>query len=372
MKRRIIAWVLCLIVSVAYIGINKYVENLPEKDSASTVKKEELIIYNDVESESVVKKAFDNTSLSSSYKLEFESEPSEDTWNITKNLSLLSNNNDDDDEDDEENKDNNSDTVLTSFTPLIIGMKNSKSLQEYAENGLLISTEEINNSVEDEISIDFKKIIDAVVDGENWSLFGGENKEIKIFVPKEDTIEGKIFYNFLLVTINNGNYPENEETLKTVKETANSFLKSSNCVKVENVINELNNISSINATDIYVLFEADFMNSTVWSQKKLDISLAYPNTTLVKHIYTKASENEFEELSTFFYSLSEELNYRTSSIHSFEEDSNYNVKDDIEFIEVELEVEVEDDDIGTIFIIILVVLVAVLLILVTLVNVFGY
>lgn len=368
MKRRIIAWVLCLIVSVAYIGINKYVENLPEKDSASTVKKEELYIYSDVESESVVKKAFDNTSSSSSYKLEFKSEPSENIWNITKNLSLLSNN---DDDDEEENKDN-SDTVLTSFTPLIIGMKNSKSLQKYAENELLTSTEEINNSVEDEISIDFKKIIDAVVDGENWSLFGGENKEIKIFVPKEDTIEGKIFYNFLLVTINNGNYPENEETLKTVKETANSFLKSSNCVKVENVINELNKISSINATDIYVLFEADFMNSTVWSQEKLDISLAYPNTTLVKHIYTKASENEFEELSTFFYSLSEELNYRTSSIHSFEEDSNYNVKDDIEFIEVELEVEVADDDSGTIFIIILVVLVAVLLILVTLVNIFGY
>lgn len=96
---------------------------------------------------------------------------------------------------------------------------------------------------------------------------------------------------------------------------------------------QLKKINSINATDIYVLFESDFIKSSIWEQKKLDISIAYPKVTLVRHIYMPAIK-ENEQFISSFHSLSNDLNYRTSNIYSFADEKNYNVNDEITFVEV--------------------------------------
>ena len=313
MKKRIILWVIFLAISVVYIAFNEYQKSLPVENTPTN----KLYIYNDVSSESLVKKAFDKTELSSKYTAEFKDDSDDVDIIITKNTAKLM---------EDEDK-----IISTSYTPLIICMKNSKNLQKYQKSGLLISSNDIDNSVQDAITIDFKKLIDAVINGDNWSVFGGEDNDFKIIVPEEDSVEGKIFYNFLLVTINNGNYPSNKEDLDSAKETANEFLKS--CEKLPNAINELKKINSINATDIYVLFESDFIKSSIWDQKKLDISVVYPKVTLVRHIYMQAIK-ENEQFISFFQSLSNDLNYRTSNSYSFAGEKNYNVNDEITFVEV--------------------------------------
>lgn len=309
--KRVILWGICLLISVIIIAFNKYKESLPEIEQGPNVK----YVYNDIEREGLVKEVFDNA-LTSRKKVTFVTDTDNADCIVTKNKETLEN---------DENK-----VTLTSYTPLVIVMKNSANLKKYQESGLLISSKEINNPAEDEISIDFKKVIDAVVNGENWSAFGGEEKEIKIIVPKKDSIEGGIFYSFLVATINGGSYPQNGEAINKAKATANKFWESSSCVVAENSIDDLSKISVVNETDMYVLFEADLMNSTAWNANKLDISIAYPTTTVVKHIYMQ-SEEDCEEL---FNSLSMKLNYRTSNTHSFAENTNYNVKDSIDFIEV--------------------------------------
>lgn len=333
MKKRIVVWIICILIAVSYIAIDEYKKNLPvekeettkttattqEETTTTATQKKKLKIYNDFANESLVKKKFSNTNLSSKYEIEFKSGIDNTDCILTKDLSLLN---------------NNDEAFSISYTPLVIGMKNSDNLKKYKKNALLTSSKEIDNSVEDDISIDFKKIIDAVVNGDNWSIFGGDKKEIRIIIPKKNTIERNLFYDFLLVTINNGTYPTNDEELDLAKKTAKSFLSSSNCIEKENVVNELKKIGSINETDLYVLFEADFMNSDIWSQSKLDISLAYPNVTVVRHVYTQLSDDKKETFTGFCRELTTELNYRTSNNHSFIGDKHYNVQEDITFVEV--------------------------------------
>lgn len=329
--KRVILWGICLVVSVIIIACYKYKESLPKIEKGPNINN----VYNDIEREALVKEVFDNA-VNPKKKVTFVTHTDSADCILTKKESRLKN---------EDNK-----ITLTSYTPLVIAMKNSANLKKYQDSGLLISSKEINNSTEDEISIDFKKVIDAVVNEKTWLEFGGEEKEIKIIVPKKDSIEGRLFYNFLLVTINEGSYPQSNEAIQAAKEKANKFWNSSSCIETENSLSDLSKISSINETDMYVLFEADLMNSTVWAANKLDMSIVYPRTTVVKHIYIQSEE----DCSELFDSLSRQLNYRTSNTHSFAENKNYNVKENIDFIEVPAESEYTEGEVLAIAIVIII------------------
>ena len=331
MKKRIIIWIVSLIIAFVSIIIYNHFKNLPKPEKKEEVisEKNTLQLYNDVINSDIIMEKFNNTHLSTEYELSLEEKKKNANYLFTNDISLLKSN----------------ETISTvAYTPLVIGFKNTKELQNYKKNNLLVSSKEITNTSNDEISINFLKMIDAVVQGDNWSVFGGPDKEIRIYVPKKNTIEGQIFYNLLLVTINNGSYPANEDSLKEAKETADAFLESSNIVETSNVINELTKISSVNITDIYILFEADFINSTIWSQATLDICLAYPEVTLVKHIYTQSKSHEIpsNSLSKFYNELSSGFNYRTSNNYSYAGEKFYNIKDEISFIEVESKVVKEN------------------------------
>ena len=96
-------------------------------------------------------------------------------------------------------------------TPLIAVFKKEKStIKKYIENGLLNCSGKLKMDEEDKIEINFKKVMDAVINGKTWSEFGGKREPIKIFYPNLNTVEGKLFRHFLLITANDGIYPSEE------------------------------------------------------------------------------------------------------------------------------------------------------------------
>ncbi len=337
MKKRLIIWAICLVGAIICFGINWYIKSQPKEKTVADNGRNILNMYNDIGNEDAIKEAFSSTNLSSENELNFVSKTKKAKCILTKDSSEIY--------DDDSAKD-----MVTSYTPLIIGMKNSSNLQKYKDNKLLLSPKKITNSTEDEITIDFLKIIDAVKKEEKWSKFGGEDKKIKVIVPEIDSIEGRLFYKYLLLTINKGSYPSDEDTMEKVRKEADSFFE--HCEQKENVVNELKKLSSVNSMDLYILFEADFINSSIWNQKKLDISIAYPTTTIVKHIYMQADQKQQEQFSTFFDLVSTQLNYRTSNKHSFTIDKNYNIKDSITFIEVPIDKK-DDHTIARIMLVVL-------------------
>ena len=325
MKNRFMIYGILLVIAFGYIGLSNVITDKIE------TKRTKLLVYNDVASDSEVKNIINQNSRLSK-KIDFcdksdnaEKKKKKSSKKINKDLEISS----------------------SSYTPLVVCMKNSKQLIKYQEKGLLAATSEITNSPNDEITINFEKIINAVIDKKNWSEFGGEKTDIRIFIPDKDTLEYDIFKKFLITTINGGIFPSDEEKFEEVKKKAEKFLNSSNCIQKENIYHELSKINSINSNDIYILFEADLMNSSIWSQKKLDIAIAYPKVTLVKHLYIQ--ENSEENLNSAIEELTKKLNYRDSdTMLADTKEKIYNISDNFSFIEVEENVGEGEDDIASI------------------------
>lgn len=321
MKKRIIVWIVLLSIAIGYIGISSVVKSKTIKKQED--KKTKVLVYNDVAGDSVVKKTIEDSS-NLSKKIVFTDDSDDAELIITKTNNEL---------------DENLEIKSSSYTPLVVCMKNSKDLKKYQENKLLTTASgEITNSPDDEIKIDFNKIINAVVKGKDWSEFGGAESDIRVIIPDDDTLEYEIFKKFLITTINGGTYPSDEDRLSDAESKAEKFLDSSNCEQTENVYSQLSKINSLNSNDIYILFEADLMNSSIWSQKNLDIAIAYPKVTLVKHMYIQ--ENSGENLSSTIEELPKELNYRTTGTLLADEENSYNISDNFSFIEVDINVNI--------------------------------
>lgn len=149
MKKRIIFWIISLIIAFSFQGVLQYQKNKPKETTKKEATKKNLYLYNDSIDEKKIKNKFESSSLNTKYKLKFTDDSREADGIITNNLDKLNAEKDD--------------IIVNSYTPLVIAMKNSHELERYVEEGILTAKEGINNSVKDEISINFKKVIDTVI-----------------------------------------------------------------------------------------------------------------------------------------------------------------------------------------------------------------
>ena len=192
-------------------------------------------------------------------------------------------------------------------TPLIVVMKQKKELVEkYVESGLLRCSGEVKMKKKDAVEINFKKLMDAVIQNKKWSEFGGKDKEIRIFYPELTTEEGKLFKHFLLITANGGSYPTETEQLEASREYVENFLAQPN-VKEVNVMNRLTGVNDI-GTDIYVAFENNVLqlDEDKYEEK---IYIAYPTETVIKKIF-------FESISEIGSEIQEKMDEHTGFLGS--------------------------------------------------------
>lgn len=212
------------------------------------------------------------------------------------------------------------------YSPLVICLKDTKNLNNYlktiTKQGFLTcsSSKKIKNSSSDEVFCDFAKIIDTVIDGGDWSNLGGEDKKITIYCPEPNTLESKLFYDFLLITINNGKYPT--DTLEEVKKKADLFLNSSNTIQTD-VCSKISKLGgTLQEEDIYVLFESDLLTAT---KGEGEICVTYPETTVIKQLYLQYNNPEkFSDSIVSSYTLKSKYYYRSEEYPNFK-DSNSGV-----------------------------------------------
>ena len=212
------------------------------------------------------------------------------------------------------------------YSPLVICLKDTKNLNNYltaiTKQGFLTcsNSKKIKNSSSDEVFCDFARIIDTVIDGGDWSNLGGEDKKITIYCPEPNTIESKLFYDFLLITINNGKYPT--DNLEEVKKKADLFLNSSNTIQTD-VCSKISKLGGIlQEEDIYILFESDLISATKGDG---DICVTYPETTVIKQLYLQYNNlDKFSESLFNSYTLNSQYYYRTEKYSNFiSSDSGY-------------------------------------------------
>ena len=281
-KRRFIFLIIFLVLSLIVSGIYSWIV------SESNIQKSSFTIYLNEDTQEIFKGHFDgNKKFYKYYTYETASTPDNSDLVFTSDISMI---------------DTTRDYSIEGYSPLVVCLKNTKNLNNYlkttTKEGFLTcsSSNKIKNSVLDVISCDFSRIIEAVLNGDDWSDLGGEDKKITIYCPESNTIAGNLFYEFLLITINDGKYPS--DNIEQIKEKANMFLDSPNTIQTD-VKAKISKLSGVlQEEDIYILFESDLISATDGEGK---ISVTYPETTVVRQLYIQYNNPELSEkiLATF-------------------------------------------------------------------------
>lgn len=255
--KRIFIWILVLAISVVFA--------MKENDKSKPIQKTTAYISSEFkESYEGTEKSFNKHELG--YSLEVSNKKTAgDSFIITTDINEIS----------------SKDYEVMGKTPLIVVMKQKESmLKSYKEKGLLSGKMKIDE--DDEVEINFKKIMEAVLKSEKWSKFGGKDKEIKVFYPDHTTVEGKLFKHFLLITANDGAYPATQEEIQKAQELVDGFLASPNA-KAADVMSRLTGVNDM-GSDIYVTFESNVMQLDK-DEYEDKLYIAYPKETVVKQIF---------------------------------------------------------------------------------------
>lgn len=157
------------------------------------------------------------------------------------------------------------------YTPFVAVFNLGENLREE-----LIGKEVfIKSNIDSEnYDLDFKKIMNQVLD---------ENCSFDIYIPEKTSVYWKEFYTFLVITLNDGNFPKDIELLEETQEKVHSFLNS-NKIKYTNY--SINNIPKNSILFITYLDLAEIYNN----METKDILIMYPKDVVCHNYYASFDE----------------------------------------------------------------------------------
>lgn len=251
--KRIIAWILGVIVAVVFVAVDKNINN--EKASIT------------VNAPANMKMAFDKARVDAGLKSDYELVMTDSN---TANIVVSSGKADD------------PEYIKFAFSPFVIGYDSAadKYYKQLRKSNVLTPSEFNNNLYE----IDFLKVIDEVTEEGKWSNLGvSDLNTIKVFYPSKDSYYWHDFYDFMLVTVNGGKYPEEAE-LKSAKEAVQRFLNSSYTEAVTDFSERIERTGGFTSNAFWILPESEafFLNNNVM--------LLYPKVTVYCNFYVKGDE----------------------------------------------------------------------------------
>lgn len=245
-KGRLVFWFISLVICVFIILIQK-----EEEKKIPYEEKKEMKVYCLEEFQDDVKNIIENSSIGDEHKVVFTDSKADAEFILTDTITAA-----------------DSAYKKLGWTPLVVAFDDTseEKVKAYEEAEYLEKRESDSTYI-----IDFQKIIDDTLQG---------RFEDKIYCPKSDTVEGKLFFDFLLANINDGKYPKNESEMEECLQIANKFLSSDMVFEV-NTTEMLKKTMSI-SNEIYIIFEKDIYDMP---GTEYDIEISYPENTVVYEYY---------------------------------------------------------------------------------------
>lgn len=311
-KERIIFWITSLVIcAIIIIWVKKEESVIPYEEREPT----KVYCIDEVKEE--IKKIIEDSNFGDTHRVIFTDNKDEAEFVLTDRVT---------------SKDDGYERLA--WSPLIVAFDNTTKNKEksYIKDGYLIEAE--NGYT---YAIDFQKVIEATLEGK-WTD--------KIYCPKVTTREGEIFFDFLLININSGKYPQNSEELEKCTEVANKFLSSKlvlQCDSKEKLKNK-----KVLENEICIIFEKDIYNM---SSDSYDFEISYPIDTVLYEIYYCYKGSNEKELRSIMnkgfsgdYSKLEKV-IRYDMICRFEKHTEtfatkyYKVRDGFSYVEIPLKEE---------------------------------
>lgn len=295
-KYRLIEWGVAIVVAIIlWIGS----ETIEKIFTNTHTPKEVITVYAPEDMQKAFSKNLSKAELSSKYKIEI-------TENL-ENADICVNYQKEGDENYEK----------FAFSPFVIGYSTDKDCLKS-----LIKANTIIPSAFDEeyYEIDLLKVINEVIEDGKWKNLGIENeKEIKLFYPAEDTIYWQDFYNFMLLTVNRGKYPNTDSEMKNAVEYVENFISSSCTEAVRNFDEKIERTGGFKDNSIFILPEKAMQDLSLSSENYG--RLFYPLQTINFYYYitgnTDVGKEVVKNLTDKFYELIREKGYRNSTYSSY-------------------------------------------------------
>lgn len=304
-KKRIVSWVVWFIVACILFVFDNYniIDTLFKEKTTITVCAPE-------DMENALNAALKTSGLKSDYKIEITSNPNA---NICVSYG----------------KENDSSYTKFAFSPFIIAYTSDDDYLNALKNSNILIPSEFQK---DYYELDFLKVINEILKEGNWSNLGIEGLDkIKIFYPSKETIYWNDFYDFMLVTVNNGIYPETENELKNSISTINKFINSPYTEEVSDFYEKVSRVGGFPESAFFILpeksvFDIYFSNTNY----TFPVNILYPTVTVYFNYYIKGDDLGNNIISAFesskFYSKLKNESYRSTK------DSNINLNSNRDFI----------------------------------------
>ncbi|MBQ2938027.1 MAG: hypothetical protein IJE05_04010 [Clostridia bacterium] len=300
--RRIISWITALVIAAIFMFCGEFINNV------FFVEKKPITVCAPEDMKSAFETALDNSDLEDCKIVMSTNSKS----NITVDYA----------------KENDKSYIKFAFSPFIIAYNSeNKYFKALKESNVLVQSE-FNKDYYD---IDFLKVINEVTEEGVWSNLGIKDfTQIKIFYPSEETIYWHDFYNFMLVTVNNGIYPQTEDELKKADETIQKFIDSNCTEAVSNFDEKVERVGGFPGNSFFVLPEKTAIELHL-AHSKPDVRFLYPIYTTYFNYYVKGDKigkqiilafekkstwlksNLYSELILEFYRSEQNLKLSTTS-----------------------------------------------------------
>lgn len=260
-KKRIWYWILGLILALLLCMCEGCIKEMATKKTELT----ELYVYAPSDMEEAFERAAE---LSSIYKIVM-------TDDLSKANIIV-----------EMDKEFDPEYTEIAYTPFVVVYS---EVDENISNMLEKSV--LQNALFDENykEINFGKVIEEVLGEGKWENLGVENMgNIKVYYPAPETPYYSDYYEFMLVTANEGLYPENTTDLKKAMEQIECFEKSKYTEAVVDFDEKVNRTGGFMENTFFLMPEK--LAGDLAYGKSLNGRLFYPTTTVYSKYYLKADE----------------------------------------------------------------------------------
>lgn len=246
---RYMIWTLAILLSFLLFQINNFVHRDKNKE----------IIY--ISAPETMKFAFEKTldqlKLNKKYKIEMAKDKNEANFIVTEG--------------------SEAEGELFVYSPIIAVFNSDEKLyKDFIQKEIFVKSP-IEASTADLYDFDFEKIIDEIIKN--------EKSDIKIYYPSKESNMWEEFYNFLLFTVNGGNYPKDDKSMEMAKQKIEVFLDDS---RTEGIIDSnLNRIKGFPSNSIYFMTYAKL--GELYEVNKLNVScrIMYPKSVVWHNYYVK-------------------------------------------------------------------------------------
>lgn len=288
-KKRITSWIVWLIVAgILLVAENNDIMNILFKE------KTPITLYAPNDMEKAFNAALKTSGLSDDYKIEITSDPNA---NICVSYG----------------KGNDPNYTKFAFSPFVIAYNINKDYYKYFKEAETLIPSKFQK---DYYEIDFLKVVNEVIGDGSWSNLGiNDLEKIKIFYPSKETIYWNDFYDFMLVTVNNGTYPKTEQELQKSAEVIGKFINSPYTEEVSDFYEQISRVGGFSESAFFILPEKTVFDIYYYFNGNFYVRILYPTVTVYFNYYAKGNNIGNNIISAFetskFYSKLCDESYRS-------------------------------------------------------------